>query len=132
MNLEEKLKVFETLQSLNVDIVEAGFAIVSEGDFEAVKEVSKLAKNTIVCSLARSNKADIERANEALSFAERFRIHTFIATSDLHMKYKLQMTRDEVIQQIKTVSVMLEISLMMLNGVLKMVQEVTLNFYVNV
>ena len=63
-----KIKVFETLQSLNVDIVEAGFAIASEGDFEAVKEVSKLAKNTIVCSLARSNKADIERANEALSF----------------------------------------------------------------
>ena len=94
MNLEEKLKVFETLQSLNVDIVEAGFAIASEGDFEAVKEVSKLAKNTIVCSLARSNKADIERANEALSFAERFRIHTFIATSELHMKYKLQMTRE--------------------------------------
>ena len=101
MNLEEKLKVFETLQSLNVDIVEAGFAIASEGDFEAVKEVSKLAKNTIVCSLARSNKVDIERANEALSFAKRFRIHTFIATSELHMKYKLQMTREEVIQQIK-------------------------------
>ena len=101
MNLEEKLKVFETLQSLNVDIVEAGFAIASEGDFEAVKEVSKLAKNTIVCSLARANKVDIERANEALSFAERFRIHTFIATSELHMKYKLQMTRNEVIQKIK-------------------------------
>ncbi len=101
MNLEEKLKVFETLQSLNVDIVEAGFAIASEGDFEAVKEVSKLAKNTIICSLARSNKDDIERANEALSFAERFRIHTFIATSELHMKYKLQMTREKVIQQIK-------------------------------
>ena len=101
MNLEEKLKVFETLQSLNVDIVEAGFAIASEGDFEAVKEVSKLAKNTIVCSLARSNKDDIERANEALSLAARFRIHTFIATSELHMKYKLQMTKEEVIQQIK-------------------------------
>ena len=98
MNLEEKLKVFETLQSLNVDIVEAGFAIASEGDFEAVKEVSKLAKDTIVCSLARANKVDIERANEALSSAERFRIHTFIATSELHMKYKLQMTREEVIQ----------------------------------
>ncbi len=101
MNLEEKLKVFETLQSLNVDIVEAGFAIASEGDFEAVKEVSKLAKNTIVCSLARANKVDIEKANEALSFAEHFRIHTFIATSDLHMKYKLQMTRNEVIEKIK-------------------------------
>ena len=101
MNLEEKLKVFETLQFLNVDIVEAGFAIASEGDFEAVREVSKLAKNTIVCSLARANKADIERANQALSFAENFRIHTFIATSDLHMKYKLQMTKDNVLEKIK-------------------------------
>ena len=101
MNLEEKLKVFETLQYLNVDVVEAGFAIASEGDFEAVKEVSKLAKNTIVCSLARANKADIEKANQALSFAENFRIHTFIATSDLHMKYKLQMTRDKVLEKIK-------------------------------
>ena len=100
MNLEEKLKVFETLQYLNVDVVEAGFAIASEGDFEAVREVSKLAKNTIVCSLARANKADIERANQALSFAENFRIHTFIATSDLHMKYKLQMTRDKVLEKI--------------------------------
>ena len=59
MNLEEKLKIFEVLEQLNVDIVEAGFAIASEGDFEAVKEVSKVAKNTIVCSLARANKADI-------------------------------------------------------------------------
>ena len=101
MNLEEKLKVFETLQYLNVDVVEAGFAIASEGDFEAVREVSKLAKNTIVCSLARANKADIERANQALSFAENFRIHTFIATSDLHMKYKLQMTKDNVLEKIK-------------------------------
>ena len=101
MNLEEKLKVFETLESLNVDIVEAGFAIASEGDFDAVKEVSKLAKNSIVCSLARANKVDIERANEALSFGKNFRIHTFIATSELHMKYKLQMTREEVIQKIK-------------------------------
>tara|TARA_A100001011_G_scaffold390937_1_gene475359 strand:+ start:224 stop:1780 length:1557 start_codon:yes stop_codon:yes gene_type:complete len=101
MNLEEKLKVFETLQYLNVDVVEAGFAIASEGDFEAVREVSKLAKNSIVCSLARANKADIEKANQALSFAENFRIHTFIATSDLHMKYKLQMTRDKVLEKIK-------------------------------
>ncbi len=101
MNLEEKLKVFETLQHLNVDVVEAGFAIASEGDYEAVREVSKLAKNTVVCSLARANKADIERANQALSFAENYRIHTFIATSDLHMKYKLQMTRDKVLEKIK-------------------------------
>ncbi|MAI02296.1 MAG: 2-isopropylmalate synthase [Rickettsiales bacterium] len=101
MNLEEKLKIFEILEDLNVDIVEAGFARASDGDFEAVKEVAKLAKNTIVCSLARANKEDIERANDALSFAKRFRIHTFIATSDLHMKYKLQLSRDQVIEKIK-------------------------------
>ena len=69
--------------------------------FLNLKYLKNVDKSTIVCSLARSNKADIERANEALSFAERFRIHTFIATSELHMKYKLQMTRNEVIQQIK-------------------------------
>ena len=101
MNLDEKLKIFEILEHLNVDIVEAGFAIASIGDFEAVREVSKLSKNTIVCSLARANKADIERANEALSFAEQFRIHTFIATSDLHMKYKLQLSREQVLEKIK-------------------------------
>jgi 2-isopropylmalate synthase len=101
MNLDEKLKIFEILEHLNVDIVEAGFAIASVGDFEAVREVSKLSKNTIVCSLARANKADIERANEALSFAEQFRIHTFIATSDLHMKYKLQLSREQVLEKIK-------------------------------
>ncbi len=101
MNLEEKLKVFETLDYLNVDIVEAGFAIASDGDFEAIKEVSKLAKNTIVCSLARANKNDIDRANEALTNAKQFRIHTFIATSDLHMKYKLQMSKEQVLLKIK-------------------------------
>ena len=101
MNLEEKLKIFEILEDLNVDVVEAGFARASDGDFEAVKEVAKLAKNTIVCSLARANKEDIERANDALSFAKRFRIHTFIATSDLHMKYKLQLSREQVIEKIK-------------------------------
>ena len=71
MNLEEKLKIFEILEDLNVDVVEAGFARASDGDFEAVKEVAKLAKNTIVCSLARANKEDIERANDALSFADQ-------------------------------------------------------------
>ena len=101
MNLDEKLKIFEILEHLNVDIVEAGFAIASIGDFEAVREVAKLSKKTIICSLARANKADIERANEALSYAKQFRIHTFIATSDLHMKYKLQLSREEVLEKIK-------------------------------
>ena len=65
----EKLKIFEVLQALNVDIVEAGFAIASEGDFEAIKEISKIAKNTKVCSLARANEQDIDKAHEALQSA---------------------------------------------------------------
>ena len=101
MNLSEKLKIFEMLQALNVDIVEAGFAIASEGDFEAIREISKIAKNTKVCSLARAAKEDIDRAHEALQAAANFRIHTFIATSDLHMKYKLRKTREQVLENIK-------------------------------
>ncbi|MBF95865.1 MAG: 2-isopropylmalate synthase [Alphaproteobacteria bacterium MarineAlpha9_Bin4] len=101
MNLSEKLKIFEALQALNVDIVEAGFAIASEGDFEAIKEISKIAKNTKVCSLARANKEDIDRAYDALQYASNFRIHTFIATSDLHMKYKLRLSKEEVLENIK-------------------------------
>ncbi len=101
MNLSEKLKIFEALQALNVDIVEAGFAIASEGDFEAIREISKIAKDTKVCSLARAAKEDIDRAFEALQSASNFRIHTFIATSDLHMKYKLRLSRDEVLENIK-------------------------------
>ncbi len=101
MNLSEKLRIFEMLQALNVDIVEAGFAIASEGDFEAIREISKIAKNTKICSLARSAKEDIDRAHEALQAASNFRIHTFIATSDLHMKYKLRKTREQVLESIK-------------------------------
>ena len=101
MNLSEKLKIFEALQALNVDIVEAGFAIASEGDFEAIREISKIAKDTKVCSLARASKQDIERAFEALQLSSNYRIHTFIATSDLHMKYKLRLSRDEVLENIK-------------------------------
>ena len=100
MNLSEKLKIFEVLQALNVDIVEAGFAIASEGDFEAIKEISKIAKNTKVCSLARANEQDIDRAHEALQSASNYRIHTFIATSDLHMKYKLRLSKEQVLENI--------------------------------
>ena len=70
MNLSEKLKIFKVLQSLNVDIVEAGFAIASEGDFEAIREISKIAKDTKVCSLARAGKEDIDRAFEELEDRE--------------------------------------------------------------
>ena len=100
MSLEEKLRIAEALDEMGVDVIEAGFPIASNGDFEAVNEIAKLAKKSTVCGLARSGRADIERAAEALKPAVKPRIHTFIATSPLHMKYKLQMDADEVYQHI--------------------------------
>ena len=100
MSLEEKLRIAEALDEMGVDVIEAGFPIASNGDFEAVNEIAKLAKKSTVCGLARSGRADIERAAEALKPAAQPRIHTFIATSPLHMKYKLQMDPDEVYQHI--------------------------------
>ena len=100
MNLDEKLRIAEMLEELGVDVIEAGFPIASNGDFEAVSGVAKLVKEPIVCALARSGRPDIERAAEALKPARRPRIHTFIATSPLHMKYKLQMEPEEVYQQV--------------------------------
>ena len=100
MNLDEKLRVAETLDELGVDVIEAGFPIASNGDFEAVREVAKLVKRPVICGLARSSREDIDRAAEALRPAERKRIHTFISTSALHMKYKLQMEPDEVHQAV--------------------------------
>lgn len=100
MSLEEKLSIAEALESLGVDVMEAGFAIASNGDFEAINEISKVIKESSVCSLARAAKRDIERAGEALKPAARPRIHTFIATSPLHMKYKLQMEPDQVLEKI--------------------------------
>ncbi len=100
MNLDEKLRIAEMLEEMGVDVIEAGFPIASNGDFEAVNEIAKVIKNSTVCGLARSGKADIERAAEALKPAARPRIHTFIATSPLHMKFKLQMEPDEVYQHV--------------------------------
>jgi 2-isopropylmalate synthase len=100
MNLEEKLKVAEQLEALGVDIIEAGFAIASPGDFEAVSEVAKLCKRATVASLARAAQGDIDRAAEAVRHALRPRIHTFIATSPLHIKVKLGKTLEEVLEAI--------------------------------
>jgi 2-isopropylmalate synthase len=100
MTLEEKLQIAALLDEMGVDIIEAGFPIASIGDFEAVTEVAKIVQNATVCGLSRSGKADIDRAYEALQHAKKKRIHTFIATSDLHMEFKLQMTRDQVLEQI--------------------------------
>ena len=96
MNLDEKLRVAHTLEELGVDVIEAGFPIASNGDFEAVREVGRQTKNSTVAGLARAHRADIDRAWEALRDAARPRIHTFLSTSPLHMQYKLQMTPEQV------------------------------------
>ncbi|MBN9528021.1 MAG: 2-isopropylmalate synthase [Alphaproteobacteria bacterium] len=100
MNLHEKLRIAEVLEGMGVDIIEAGFPIASNGDFEAVNEVAKLLRNTVVCGLSRAGRKDIERAAEALKPAKRARIHTFISTSPLHMKFKLQMEPEAVHQAV--------------------------------
>lgn len=100
MNLDEKIRIASVLEAMGVDVIEAGFPIASNGDFEAVHEVAKVIKNSVVCGLARATSIDIERAAEALKPAQQSRIHTFIATSPLHMKYKLQMEPETVHQAV--------------------------------
>ena len=100
MTVSEKVRIAELLEAMGVDIIEAGFAIASEGDFQAVNAIAKKIKNSTVCSLARASKADIERAAEAIEPAERKRIHTFIATSPLHMAVKLNLTPEQVHERV--------------------------------
>ncbi len=100
MNLEEKLRIAEALDQLGVDVIEAGFPISSNGDFEAVQEISKLVKNAAVCGLSRAGFKDIDRAGEAVRGARRGRIHTFISTSPVHMKHKLQMQPEQVLEAV--------------------------------
>lgn len=100
MNLEEKLKMAHLLDEMGVDVIEAGFPIASRGDFEAVDAVSKILKNATVAGLSRATKKDIEATAEAIKSARKRRIHTFISTSPLHMKYKLQMEPDKVLEAI--------------------------------
>ncbi|MCW5638348.1 MAG: 2-isopropylmalate synthase, partial [Rubrivivax sp.] len=99
MTKDEKLRIARQLERLRVDVIEAGFAASSNGDFECVRAIAAHVKDSIVCSLARANDRDIARAAEALQPAARARIHTFIATSDLHMDKKLRMTREQVLEQ---------------------------------
>jgi 2-isopropylmalate synthase len=96
MTHEEKIQVAELLDEMGVDIIEAGFPIASNGDFQAVSEIAKIAKNAVICGLARANFKDIDRAGEALRDAKRGRIHTFIGTSPLHRQYQLQMSQEQV------------------------------------
>ncbi|WP_415889340.1 2-isopropylmalate synthase [Neptuniibacter sp. SY11_33] len=99
MTRDEKLRVAKQLEKMRVDVIEAGFAIASPGDFESVKAIAEAVTESRVCSLSRALDADIDRAGEALQNAAMGRIHTFIATSPIHMKYKLQMQPDQVVEQ---------------------------------
>lgn len=96
MTLSEKQRIAEVLEEMGVDVIEAGFPIASNGDFESVSSIARNAKNAVICGLARAHTKDIDRAAEALQSARRKRIHTFISTSPLHMKYKLQMEPEAV------------------------------------
>jgi len=98
LNPEEKLEIARQLAKLNVDVIEAGFAIASQGDFDAIKAIAQQIKGPQICSLARTRKEDIERAWEAVKDCERPRIHTFIATSPIHMEKKLRMTPQQVLK----------------------------------
>jgi len=99
MTGEEKLRIAKALERLKVDVIEAGFAIASPGDFAAVKAIADTIKDSTVCSLSRALDADIDRAAEALKGANSGRIHTFIATSPIHMQHKLRMQPDQVVEQ---------------------------------
>ena len=97
MTKEEKVRVARQLERLGVDVIEAGFAAASPGDFDAISTIAGIVKDSTICSLARANEKDIRRAGEAIRHANRGRVHTFIATSPIHMQYKLRMSEDEVI-----------------------------------
>src|ERR1700754_1817240 len=101
MTKEEKIRIAKQLERMKVDVIEAGFAASSNGDFEAIQTIASTIKDSTVCSLARANDKDIQRAADALKPADHFRIHTFIATSPLHMEKKLRMTPDQVFEQAK-------------------------------
>src|SRR5450631_2318475 len=99
MNQQEKLRLAHQLDRLGVDVIEAGFPIASDGDFESVKAIASVVRRPIIAGLARACRPDIERAWEALKGAERPRIHVFLATSDIHLQYKLWITHDQCVEQ---------------------------------
>lgn len=98
LNVKEKLEIARQLEKLSVDVIEAGFPIASKGDFSAVKTIAENVKGPVIAGLARADFKDIDRAAEAVKAAERPRIHTFIASSPIHMKYKLKMTEEQVLE----------------------------------
>ena len=101
MSVDDKINIAIQLEKMGVDVIEAGFAFASPADFEAIQKISQVVKNATICSLARATQKDIDCAYEALKNANKKRIHTFIATSDIHLKYKLKKTQDEVIEMVK-------------------------------
>ena len=100
MNLDEKLQMARQLERLGVDILEAGFPIASQGDFDAVSAIAAEVRRPTIAALARANQLDIDRAWAALKNAANPRIHTFLATSDIHLQYKLHKTREEILKMI--------------------------------
>ncbi|MEZ6138971.1 MAG: 2-isopropylmalate synthase [Zavarzinella sp.] len=101
MNQAEKMEMARALRDLGVDIIEAGFPIASPGDFESVQAIAREIQGPVICGLARSNNADIDRAGEALKDATRKRIHVFLATSAIHREFKLKMTREDILERTK-------------------------------
>ncbi|MCK5084664.1 MAG: 2-isopropylmalate synthase [Candidatus Pacebacteria bacterium] len=101
LNIAEKIQIALALEKMGVDIIEAGFAIASQDDFKAINKIAGKIKKSTVCSLARAKKEDIEAAYQAIKPARKKRIHTFLATSDVHLKYKLKMTKTQALRQIE-------------------------------
>ena len=99
----EKIEIAKGLVRLGIDVIEAGFPAASPGDFEAVQTIAREVKGATICALARANEKDVQKAVDALKDAERSRLHVFIATSEIHMKYKLKMTRQEVLDRVKSI-----------------------------
>ena len=99
MNVQEKVRLAVQLDRLGVDVIEAGFPIASDGDFAAVKSVAAAVPRPVIAALARAAKHDIERAAQALAAAVRPRIHVFLATSDIHLQYKLRISREKCLEQ---------------------------------
>src|ERR1044072_7989302 len=95
LNTQEKVEIAQQLARLGVDVIEAGFPITSPGDFEAVEEIARNVQGPVICGLARTHKADIDAAWNAIKDAERPRIHTFISTSDIHIEHQLQSRSEE-------------------------------------
>jgi len=102
MNISEKIKLAKQLDALGVDVIEAGFAVASPGDFAAVKGIAEVVENATVASLSRALKGDIDVAYEAVKVAKKPRIHLFLATSEIHMQYKLKMTREQVLEKVES------------------------------